>query len=116
MPEDLHRRDWLKRATAGALGVSGVSGALGALGALGAAGLAGCRQESPRLDDLPGGFSGVSLERGHGLRPFWQRLAQGLELPAPAVVHRAPVVIAGGGMAGLAAARALELAGVQGAA
>ena len=107
MPDYLHRRDWLKRAAVGTLG---------ALGAVGAAGLAGCRQEPPRLEDLPGGFSGVALERGHGLRPFWQRLEQGLELPAPAVVHRAPVVIAGGGMAGLAAARALELAGVQGAA
>lgn len=101
MRADLKRRDWL---------------GLAAASALGAAGLAGCKQPAPRLEDLPGGFSGVALERGHGLRPFWQRLAQGLELPAPAVVHQAPVVIAGGGMAGLAAARALELAGVQGAA
>ena len=45
---------------------------------------------------------------------FWQRLAQGLALPPPAVVHHAKVVIAGGGMAGLAAAHALELAGVEG--
>lgn len=81
-----------------------------------ALGLSGCKPAPPKLDDLPGGFTGTALERGHSLRPFWQRLAQGLDLPAPAVVHRAPVVIAGGGMAGLAAARALELAGVQGAA
>lgn len=81
-----------------------------------ALGLSGCKPAEPLLEDLPGGFTGVALERGHSLRPFWQRLAQGLELPAPAVVHRAPVVVAGGGMAGLAAARALELAGVQGAA
>lgn len=81
-----------------------------------ALGLSGCKPAPPKLDDLPGGFTGVALERGHSLRPFWQRLAQGLDLPAPAVVHRAPVVIAGGGMAGLAAARALELTGVQGAA
>ncbi|WP_255576301.1 NAD(P)-binding protein [Comamonas sp. Y33R10-2] len=78
--------------------------------------LSGCKPAPRTLDDLPGGFTGTALERGHSLRPFWQRLAQGLDLPAPAVVHRAPVVIAGGGMAGLAAARALELAGVQGAA
>ncbi|MEX8193435.1 FAD-dependent oxidoreductase [Comamonas guangdongensis] len=78
--------------------------------------LAGCSPAAPGLEDLPGGFSGVALERAHALRPFWQRLAQGLELPAPAASHRAPVLIAGGGMAGLAAARALELAGVQGAA
>lgn len=80
-----------------------------------ALGLSGCKPATPKLDDLPGGFTGAALERGHALRPMWQRLAQGLDLPAPAVVHRAPVVIAGGGMAGLAAARALELAGVQGA-
>ena len=86
-----------------------------AMGA-GAAWLGGCTPAAPRLQDLPGGFAGVLLERGHALRPFWQRLAQGIALPAPARVHRAPVVIAGGGMAGLAAARALELAGVRAAA
>ena len=82
----------------------------------GAALLSGCEPAQRSLNDLPGGFTGVALERGHSLRPYWQRLAQGLDLPAPAQVHRAPVVIAGGGMAGLAAARALELAGVPGAA
>lgn len=91
------RRQWLQGLAGGA-----------------AAGLAGCTPTPPRLEDLPGGFSGVALERGHALRAFWQRLGQGLALPAPAVVHRANVVIAGGGMAGLAAARALELSGVQG--
>ena len=99
MAHALRRRDWLKWAA----------------GAAGASALAGCKPGPPALQDLPGGFTGVALERGHSLRPFWQRLAQGLELPAPAVVHRAPVVIAGGGMAGLAAARSLELTGVQGA-
>ena len=76
--------------------------------------LGGCVPAAP--GPLPGGFTGAALERGHALRPWWQRMAQGLELPAPAVVHRASVVVAGGGMAGLAAARALELAGVRGAA
>ncbi|WP_376709039.1 FAD-dependent oxidoreductase [Comamonas sp.] len=93
----LHRRDWLRWVAASAAGAST---------------LTACKPVEPALADLPGGFTGVALERGHSLRPFWQRLAQGLELPAPAAVHRAPVVIAGGGMAGLAAARALELAGV----
>lgn len=97
MMEPLHRRDWLRWVAASAAGASA---------------LTACKPVEPALADLPGGFTGVALERGHSLRPFWQRLAQGLELPAPAAVHRAPVVIAGGGMAGLAAARALELAGV----
>ena len=101
MAGDLHRRDWLKVAGAGLAGAAGIGV------------LSGCQPAAPALADLPGGFMGVALERGHSLRPFWQRLAQGIELPAPAAVHRAPVVIAGGGMAGLAAARALELAGVQ---
>lgn len=91
------RRQWLQGLAGGA-----------------ALGLSGCTPTPPRLENLPGGFSGVALERGHALRAFWQRLGQGLALPAPAVVHRAKVVIAGGGMAGLAAARALELSGVQG--
>mgnify|MGYP002348703045 CR=1 FL=1 len=88
---------------------------LHSLGAAAAA-LAGCTPAAPRVEDLPGGFTGQALERGHSLRPYWQRLAQGLPLPPPAAVHHAPVVIAGGGMAGLAAARALEHMGVQGAA
>lgn len=49
------------------------------------------------------------MARGHQLRDL---LAQGT-LPAPAVVRRAQVVIAGGGVAGLAAARSLRLAGVD---
>lgn len=95
---DLQRRHWLQ-----AMGASACAGTLA---------LAGCTPAAPQLDDLPGGFTGTALERGHSLRPLWQRLAQGLELPAPAAVYRAPVVIAGGGMAGLAAARALDQMGV----
>jgi monoamine oxidase len=86
----------------------------GMAAAPGAALLAGCTPPAPALEELAGGFAGTALERGHALRPWWQRMAQGLDLPAPARLHRAPVVVAGGGMAGLAAARALELAGVQG--
>lgn len=90
----LQRRQWLQAMGAGTLA------------------LAGCTPPAPQLQDLAGGYSGTALERGHSLRLFWQRLAQGLELPEPAVVQRVPVVIAGGGLAGLAAARALDQQGV----
>ena len=67
---------------------------------------AGC-DGAPR--PLEGGFAGADMERGHALR---DRLVQG-SLPAPSVQRRTRVLIAGGGIAGLAAARALRLAGVQ---
>lgn len=65
----------------------------------GAAALAaGC--DAPPL--VQGGFAGIAVERGHLLRETraW---------PAPAVSRRTEVVIAGAGVAGLAAARALRL-------
>ena len=68
--------------------------------------LAGCH-EAPRT--LQGGFAGIDLARGHALRD----LLQSGKLPAPGVVRRAQVIIAGGGVAGLAAARSLRLAGVD---
>ncbi len=68
--------------------------------------LAGCH-EAPRT--LQGGFAGIDLARGHALR---DRLQAG-KLPAPGVVRRAQVIIAGGGVAGLAAARSLRLAGID---
>ena len=66
--------------------------------------LAGC--DAPRV--LAGGFTGIDLARGHQLR---ERLKSG-NLPAPSVQRRTQVLIAGGGVAALAAARALRLAGV----
>ena len=66
--------------------------------------LAGC--DAPRV--LAGGFTGIDMARGHQLR---ERLKSG-NLPAPSVQRRTQVLIAGGGVAGLAAARALRLAGV----
>ncbi|WP_342620265.1 FAD-dependent oxidoreductase [Rhodoferax sp. GW822-FHT02A01] len=72
----------------------------GAAGTLAA--LAGCSAREP----LQGGFTGINHERGHSLRDT-------TSWPAPAVVRRARVVIAGGGVAGLAAARALGLQGVE---
>src|SRR5690606_4045143 len=71
-----------------------------------ASALAGCH-EAPRT--LAGGVTGIDMERGHRLRDL---LKTG-QFPAPAVVRRTQVLIAGGGVAGLAAARALRLAGVD---
>ncbi|WP_298208755.1 NAD(P)-binding protein [Acidovorax sp.] len=74
--------------------------------ALAATALAGCERSAVALQ---GGFTGTDMARGHQLRDL---LATGT-LPAPAVVRRAQVIIAGGGVAGLAAARSLRLAGVD---
>ncbi len=56
--------------------------------------------------EIEGGFEGVNLERGHLLRDTktW---------PAPTTTKRTQVIIAGGGVAGLAAARALRLRGMN---
>ena len=64
--------------------------------------LAGCET----LPEIQGGFTGIQHERGHLLRSDkpW---------PAPSVIHNTRVVIAGGGVAGLAAARALRLKGMD---
>ncbi len=59
------------------------------------------RQE---LNAIEGGFTGINHERGHLLRAPWPTRA-------PDVTRHAHTVIAGGGVAGLAAARALRLAG-----
>ena len=67
--------------------------------------LAGC--DTPRV--LDGGFTGIDMARGHQLRDV---LASGT-IPAPAIQRRTRVLIAGGGVAGLAAARSLRLAGVE---
>jgi monoamine oxidase len=64
--------------------------------------LVGC-QEPPAIT---GGFVGASFDRGHMLRG-------GTALPAPVRTFRTRVLIAGGGVAGLAAARALRLAGMN---
>jgi predicted NAD/FAD-dependent oxidoreductase len=63
----------------------------------GAAALAGCAP----VPEIAGGFAGASFARGHVLRGP-------REVPVPAVSRRADVVIAGAGIAGLAAARALR--------
>ena len=68
--------------------------------------LIGCDAQHESAPDIVGGFEGVNLERCHRLRDTkaW---------PAPSVTHRTRVLIAGGGVAGLAAARALRLRGMH---
>ena len=64
--------------------------------------LAGCKADAQLL----GGFTGINHVRGHRLRDTqtW---------PAPSVQRKTRVLIAGGGVAGLAAARALRLRGME---
>ncbi len=59
-----------------------------------------------RDHDIAGAFTPGGAERGHLLRADTPR-------QSPAVTHRADVVIAGAGIAGLAAARALRQRGVE---
>ena len=59
-----------------------------------------------KLDEIVGGFTGIAFERGHLLRGA-------TSFPAPSRTHHTQVVVAGGGVAGLAAARALRLRGVE---
>ena len=71
--------------------------------------LAGCeraRDASAGRQHIEGGFVGTDMARGHALR-------DSTAWPAPARVHRNRVLIAGGGVAGLAAARALRLRGID---
>ena len=77
--------------------------------------LAGCKPAAPSQSTahITGGFIGQSLDRGHAMR---DRLQQGLPLPAPSRTHKVQVLIAGGGIAALSAARALRMAGVSDAA
>jgi len=55
---------------------------------------------------ITGGFTGIDHTRGHLLR-------EPKSWPAPSVLHTTRVLIAGGGVAGLAAARALRLSGME---
>jgi predicted NAD/FAD-dependent oxidoreductase len=76
------------------------------LAGMAALGLAGCRpDEAP---GLAGGWVGASAGRGHRLRT----LKSGA-LPVAAVQRRAAVLVVGAGVAGLAAARALDRVGVE---
>jgi predicted NAD/FAD-binding protein len=70
---------------------------------------AGCRASHDGAH-IAGGFNGVDVARGHWLR---DTLASGKPLPAPTKVYQTQVLIAGGGVAGLAAARSLRLQGID---
>ena len=59
---------------------------------------------------ITGDFTGMDVARGHSLR---DALRAGNAWPAPAKIVHTDVVIAGGGVAGLAAARALRQQGVE---
>ncbi len=74
------------------------------LGIVGTLALAGCEAPAPAIE---GGFAGIDVARGHALRDG------ALQARTPARTQRTRVLIAGGGVAGLAAARALRLAGVD---
>ncbi len=63
-----------------------------------------CSAASESAAHISGSFTGIDHVRGHQLR-------DSMAWPTPAVTHRAHTVIAGGGVAGLAAARALRLRG-----
>lgn len=69
--------------------------------------LLGCKETR----HIEGGFIGANHERGHTLRP--SAAGDTRAWPAPAVTRRTRVLIAGGGVAGLAAARALRLRGMD---
>jgi monoamine oxidase len=65
-----------------------------------------------RPREVSGGFAGVSDERGHLLRGTAGALPLA-SWPGAAETRRTQVLIAGGGVAGLAAARALRLRGIE---
>ena len=74
--------------------------------------LLACTDQSTSTGFVTGGFTGIQHERGHLLRPSTGSV-QAARWPAPSVTHKTRVVIAGGGVAGLAAARALRLKGMD---
>lgn len=75
--------------------------------AAGSLALAACEAPSSSASHIEGGFEGIDMARGHALRDG------SLAGKAPQESRRTRVVIAGGGVAGLAAARALRLAGIE---
>ena len=78
-------------------------GFIGGVGAASALTLAGCESSLP----IDGGFTGIDVARGHAWR---DRTGHGA---VPAETRSTRVVVAGGGVAGLAAARALRLSGIE---
>lgn len=72
--------------------------------------LAGCHRPATIVE---GGFVGVNMSRGHLLRPDPAALNARPVVAVPSRTRRTRVLILGGGVAGLAAARALRLRGVH---
>ena len=70
--------------------------------------LAGC----DKALNIEGGFTGANHQRGHLLRTS-EGHGKATPWPAPSKTLRTRVLIAGGGVAGLAAARALRLSGMH---
>ena len=70
----------------------------------------GCQPAAHANAHIQGGFTGVQPERGHWLRDGVQG---GKGWPTPTRTLKTRVLIAGGGVAGLAAARALRLQGMN---
>ena len=77
---------------------------------LGAAWAASACRPVATAQHITGGFTGIDIARGHGLRDV---LRAGTPWPAPTKIVHTDVVIAGGGVAGLAAARALRQQGIE---
>jgi predicted NAD/FAD-binding protein len=71
--------------------------------------LLGC-EKTQQIEDIQGGFTGVNVERGHLLRAAKSWTAPS---SSPSKTRKTKIIIAGGGVAGLAAARALRLQGIN---
>ncbi len=84
-----------------------LAGGAAALGAPLLAGLVGCSPAKPA--EVPTRWVGTDALRGHRLRDAWPDAAAA----AGAVQRRAAVLVCGAGIAGLAAARALQRQGVD---
>jgi monoamine oxidase len=66
------------------------------------------------INEITGGFTGVNVERGHMLRDDKSEPTSSKTLSkTPTKTLKTKIIIAGGGVAGLAAARALRLQGIN---
>jgi predicted NAD/FAD-binding protein len=72
-----------------------------------------CCQPVGSTAHIAGGFVGVDFARGHLLQPASIGLTRGKTWATPTVTRATSVLIAGGGVAGLAAGRALRLKGIE---
>ncbi len=70
-----------------------------------------CQPQEPNAH-ISGGFTGINFARGHLLQAP-KSASAAAPWPAPSVTRTTDVLIAGGGVAGLAAARALRQKGIE---